>query len=175
MNANPWVLPVVLGLLGTGAAYGFDHLPHRALAAEPAPFAQSPSAPSSLVFGEGNVTTATLTLYVFKLDDGHLLASNAPANATARYTLDGDFQRLPALTLHLGNGTAPAGSFRLPASFAQFEAPIAQNLTGHRVGHIVEVNVTHYPWLDLFGPLRVVARIDALLPSVPPVGAARGS
>ena len=166
-----WAVPLVVGLIAAAGAYGLEQIPQPAAPHEPEPFPHEPEAPSALRFGADGVVTARLTLYAFK-ESGRLLASNAAANETARFPLDGDYQTLPELTLHLGNGTPPAGSFRLTGAFAAFEQPIAENLTGRAVGDVVEVHLTHYPWLDVFGPLRVVARVDALFP---PVAAASSS
>ncbi|MEK6985646.1 MAG: hypothetical protein AABX89_04615 [Candidatus Thermoplasmatota archaeon] len=162
MDAKAWLVPLVFGLLGTAGAYGLHALqPEPTTPAEP--FASPAASIDGLRFGINGVEVAELTLYVFKTGD-RLLASNAPANETARFTLDGDFQPLPPITLDLGNGTKQPGTMRLPASLASFAAPIRENLTGRASGDVVDLTVTQHPWLDLLGPLRVVARIDRLLP-----------
>lgn len=167
MDAKAWLAPLLFGLLGTAGAYGLHQLqPEPEPAVEPFQPAASDASDDGLRFGTNGVEAAELTLYVFKTGD-RLLASNAPANETARFTLDGDFQNLPPITLDLGNGTQRPGTLRLPASLGSFAGPIRENLTGRAVGDVVDLAVTEHPWLDLLGPLRVVARIDRLLPPLP--------
>jgi hypothetical protein len=155
-DAKAWVLPIVLGTLAAFGAYGLDQLPKGAAPAEGSHPTTAPVAFVGPAFG-GNVTTAQLTLWVYKLDSGGtLLASNTPASIDPSAKRDGDYQELPRpLIVALGNGTLPPGGVRLPPSLASFQAPILANLTGRHVGETIHVHVEHYPWLDIFGQGRI--------------------
>ncbi len=166
MAAKEWLVPVVLGLVAAGAAFGLDQMPEPAATTSEPCVVKDYASPydwfHDVFGGDRNLTTARLTVWVVKLDGGTLLASNG-GNDTLGHTYDGDYQTLPSpLIVALGNGTLPPGGIRLPAILASFARPIRENLTGHGLNDVVTLRVDRYPWLDIFGPLQVTARVDAL-------------
>lgn len=112
-----------------------------------------------LLHGGYNATRATA--YVFD-EAGLLLASNAPANETARFTKHGDYTRLPSTAWYLGaNQTAPPGTQHLPSFAKPLVDRVRPELDGLPEGGVASVRSNAYA--ALYGSLFVTVRVDDLV------------
>ncbi len=122
-----------------------------------------PGARIASTFGEGT-EALRFTFYAFR-PDGHLLISNDGADGTGRFHLDGDYVWVPPATYVL-EGPARDGAVPFPSSMQPFVPFLKANLTGVPVGGIITKLLTNYPYSDIFGPLWVTLRLEAVQESV---------
>jgi hypothetical protein len=110
---------------------------------------------------QGGYNATRVTAYVFD-EAGLLLASNAQAADLLKYTLHGDFTRLPTVAWYLGaNSTAPNGTVALPGFAKPLLDRVLPQLDGLPEGGVATARSNAY--VNLFGTLFVTVRIDALV------------